>query len=171
VVATVGALLIMDRFGRKTLLAWSAWGMAGCCFFLTLSLLKILPPIITVLCVLLYISFFEVGLGCIPFFLASELIQPQFLGTVQSMAMASNWFSNFCVGLLFPAMDKYLGAYSFVPFAPVLVGTGGYAIWVLPETRGKSLDMVLAELREQQEQQHHELLVAQNDEISRNEVV
>lgn len=142
----------MDRLGRKTLLALSAGGMALCCILLTLSLHGTLPPLMTVFCVLLYISFFEMGLGCIPFFLASELIQPQFLGTVQSISMASNWGSNFCVGLLFPYMDKFLGAYSFVPFGIILIGTLWYAIWVLPETRGKSLDMVLEELRANQPQ-------------------
>jgi MFS family permease len=148
VVATVFALLLMDKLGRKTLLAWSAGGMGICCIFLTLSLLGILPPIMTVLCVMLYISFFELGLGCIPFFLSSELIQPQFLGTVQSISMACNWFFNFCVGLLFPYMDQILGAYSFVPFGIVLLGTVWYALWILPETRGKSLEMVMEELRD-----------------------
>jgi len=150
--ATVFALLLMDKLGRKTLLSLSAGGMGVCCIFLTLSLLGILPPIITVLCVMLYISFFELGLGSIPFFLASELIQPQFLGTVQSISMASNWFSNFCVGLLFPLMDKHLGAYTFVPFGIVLFGTVWYALWILPETRGKTLEMVLEELRTRQPQ-------------------
>jgi Sugar (and other) transporter len=159
VVATLLALALMDRLGRKTLLALSAGGMALCCFVLTLSLQGILPPLLTVACVLLYISFFELGLGCIPFFLAGELIQPQFLGTVQSIAMASNWASNFCVGLLFPYMDQFLGAFSFVPFAVVLVATLVYAVWVLPETRGKSLEMVLQELRET-----HPQLIAQQDE-------
>ena len=148
VVATLVACACMDRLGRKTLLSISAGGMAVCCIFLTIALEgTLLPPIVTVVCVLVYISFFELGLGCIPFFLASELIEPQFLGRIQSVSMASNWGSNFCVGLLFPYMDKFLGAYSFVPFGIVLVGTLWYAVWILPETRGKSLEMVLEELR------------------------
>lgn len=147
VVATLVALALMDKLGRKTLLSWSAGGMGVCCVFMTLALLGVLPPVLTVLIVLVYISFFELGLGCIPFFLSSELIPPQFLGTVQSISMASNWFSNFCVGLFFPTMNNVLGAYCFVPFGLCLLGTVWYALTILPETRGKSLEMVQEELR------------------------
>lgn len=153
VVATLVALLLMDKLGRRTLLAWSAGGMGVCCIFLTFSLLGILPPIMTVILVMLYISFFELGLGCIPFFLSSELIQPQFLGTVQSISMASNWVSNFCVGLLFPYMDKFLGAYAFIPFGIALLGTVWYTLWILPETRGKSLEIVMDELLQAQQEE------------------
>lgn len=146
VLATLVALSLMDRLGRKTLLSWSAGGMFVCCVLLTFSLLGTLPGYITVVAVMLYISFFEIGLGCIPFFLASEMIAPEHLGTVQSISMSSNWFSNFCVGILFPYMDQSLGAYSFVPFAIVLFAAVFYALFVLPETRGKTVQEVMQEL-------------------------
>jgi len=144
--ATVGAVLLMDRLGRKTLLSLSAGGMFLCCILLTLSLEGSLPGLLTVVGVMLYICFFELGLGCIPFFLASEMIEPEFAGRVQSISMSCNWFSNFCVGMLFPYMDKYLGPYSFVPFAVVLLGTVLYAIFLLPETRGKTPAQVMQDL-------------------------
>jgi SP family facilitated glucose transporter-like MFS transporter 3 len=146
VLATLVALTLMDRLGRKALLSWSAGGMCGCCVLLTFSLLGTLPGYVTVVAVMLYISFFEIGLGCIPFFLASEMVAPEHLGTVQSISMSSNWFSNFCVGILFPYMNRSLGAYSFVPFAIVLFGTVLYSIFVLPETRGKTWQEVRREL-------------------------
>jgi SP family facilitated glucose transporter-like MFS transporter 3 len=146
VLATLVALTLMDRLGRKALLSWSAGGMCGCCVLLTFSLLGTLPGYVTVVAVMLYISFFEIGLGCIPFFLASEMVAPEHLGTVQSISMSANWFSNFCVGILFPYMDRSLGAYSFVPFAIVLFGTVLYSLFVLPETRGKTLQEVRQEL-------------------------
>ena len=146
--ATILAVMVMDKYGRKTLLTWSAGGMFACCILLTMALKGILPKMASVVCVMLYISFFEMGLGCIPFFIASEMIAPQHLGTVQSLSMSMNWFSNFCVGMAFPYMDKYLGAYSFVPFACVLLGAVMYAIFVLPETQGRSLEEIMQELEE-----------------------
>jgi len=176
VLTTILSLMFMDRFGRKTLLSWSAGGMLGCCILLTWVRVttanedgEVLlnndnggidgrqreedvvssssSKYLIVLAVMLYITFFEIGLGSIPFFLASELIPSQFLGRVQSISMSANWTCNFLVGMLFPYMDKYLGAYSFVPFGIVLFGTVLYAICILPETRGKSLDDVMRELR------------------------
>ncbi|CAJ1958994.1 unnamed protein product [Cylindrotheca closterium] len=146
VVATLVALALMDRLGRKTLLSCSAGGMFVCCVVLTFSLLGMLPGYITVVAVMLFISFFEMGLGCIPFFLSSELIAPEHVGTVQSISMSSNWFSNFCVGLLFPLMDQTLGPYSFVPFACALLVTVLYSLFVLPETRGKTYQEVRQEM-------------------------
>mmetsp|Transcript_2616 Transcript_2616/g.4077 ORF Transcript_2616/g.4077 Transcript_2616/m.4077 type:complete len:572 (-) Transcript_2616:155-1870(-) len=176
VLATILALMLMDRCGRKTLLSWSAGGMLGCCILLTWVRVttanedgEVLlnndnggidgrqreedvvssssSKYLIVLAVMLYITFFEIGLGSIPFFLASELIPSQFLGRVQSISFSANWTCNFLVGMLFPYMDKYLGAYSFVPFGVMLFGTALYAICILPETRGKSLDDVMRELR------------------------
>ena len=148
--ATVVALLVMDKLGRRTLLSLSAGGMFVCCILLTLSRMGILPGFATVISVMLYISFFEIGLGCIPFFIASEMIEPEFLGSVQSFSMSSNWLSNFFVGIFFPYMDKLLGPYSFVPFAIVLLGTVLFSIFVLPETRGKTLREVMQVLDERQ---------------------
>jgi SP family facilitated glucose transporter-like MFS transporter 3 len=152
VLSTLVALLLMDRCGRRTLLSWSAGGMFVCCILLTCALKGILPGYITVVAVMLYISFFEIGLGCIPFFLASEMIEPQFLGTVQSITMASNWFSNFCVGMFFPVIDKSLGAYSFIPFATILFLTALFSTFVLPETRGKTVQEVIHELDDRRQQ-------------------
>lgn len=153
--ATIVAVLVMDRLGRKTLLSLSAGGMLICCVIMTLSLEGSLPPLLAVVGVMLYILFFELGLGCIPFFLASEMIDSQFLGRVQSIGMSCNWISNFLVGLLFPYMDRYLGPFSFVPFALFLFGTVLFCVFVLPESRGKSPREVTEELAHQRRSRGH----------------
>lgn len=164
VLATVVALLLMDKLGRKTLLSVSAGGMLVCCLLLTMGLLGKLPPKITFASVMVYISCFELGLGCIPFFLASELVPAEFSARVQSIAMGSNWACNFLVGLFFPLMDKQLGAYSFLPFAVVLLVTALYALCVLPETRGKPLHQFLEELEQQRRRGSSQLPLAQEED-------
>ena len=47
-----------------------------------------------------------------------------------------NWACNFIVGLMFPYLQKSLGAFSFVPFAIVLLMTIIFVIVWLPETKG-----------------------------------
>jgi hypothetical protein len=60
----------------------------------------------------------------------------KYVTTAMSICMQLSWTSNFFVGLFFPLMMKTLGAYSFGPFAFVLLLTFFYAwIW-LPETQG-----------------------------------
>ena len=53
-----------------------------------------------------------------------------------SVSCQLNWICNFFVSLLFPYVNESLGAYSFGPFAIILLLTFVYAwIW-LPETAG-----------------------------------
>jgi SP family facilitated glucose transporter-like MFS transporter 3 len=47
-----------------------------------------------------------------------------------------NWACNFIVGLVFPYLQESLGAFSFVPFAVVLLMTIIFVIIFLPETKG-----------------------------------
>lgn len=53
-----------------------------------------------------------------------------------SISCQINWACNFIVGLVFPYLQEYLGAYSFVPFAVVLLATIIFVLVLLPETKG-----------------------------------
>ena len=44
------------------------------------------------------------------------------------------------VGQSFPLLAGWLGAYSFIPFAVVLVGAALFALYNVPETRGRTLE-------------------------------
>jgi SP family facilitated glucose transporter-like MFS transporter 3 len=57
-----------------------------------------------------------------------------------------NWACNFIVGLIFPTMNEKLGAYSFAPFAVVLLLTFVFAATILPETQGSSPEELAAEM-------------------------
>lgn len=68
-----------------------------------------------------------------------------YVTAAMSVSCQLNWACNFFVGLFFPYINKSLGAYSFAPFAVVLLLTYIYAwIW-LPETQGTTPE----ELQEQ----------------------
>ena len=60
-----------------------------------------------------------------------------------------NWICNFIVSLVFPYMNAYLGPYSFFPFAVVLACTFLFALFVLPETQGKTPEEMVALVRTQ----------------------
>lgn len=57
-----------------------------------------------------------------------------------------NWACNFIIGLVFPYMNKYLGPYSFVPFAIVLFFTLIFSATILPETQGTTPAELAAEM-------------------------
>jgi SP family facilitated glucose transporter-like MFS transporter 3 len=73
-------------------------------------------------------------------------IAGKYVATAMSVSSQLNWACNFIVGLVFPYMNVYLGAYSFVPFAIVLLGIFLFAAYILPETQGSTPEQLAAEM-------------------------
>jgi SP family facilitated glucose transporter-like MFS transporter 3 len=136
VVATYVALLLMDSSGRRTLILWSAGGMFVSCIVLTLALLGYLNNMLALVAVNVYVCFFEIGLGPIPWLIVAEMFDAKYVAVAMSLCSQLNWACNFIVGLGFPFMNEYLGHYSFTPFAGVLLATFVFAWTILPETQG-----------------------------------
>ena len=47
------------------------------------------------------------------------------------------------MGVAFPLVNSSFGVWTFVPFAVVLLATVIFTHWYVPETRGKSLEVLL----------------------------
>ena len=73
VVATYVALQLMDKAGRVPLILWSAGGMLASTVVVTLSLLGLLPNVVAVFGVMAFVTFFEIGLGPIPWLIVAEM--------------------------------------------------------------------------------------------------
>ncbi|KAL7533654.1 hypothetical protein ACHAXR_005368 [Thalassiosira sp. AJA248-18] len=136
VLATYAALLLMDRCGRRTLLMWSSAGMFLSCVVIVLALLGYFSKMVALGAVASYVSFFEIGLGPIPWLIVAEMFDGKYVTVAMSVSCQLNWTCNFFVGLLFPYVNESLGPYSFGPFAVVLLLTFLYTWIVLPETQG-----------------------------------
>ena len=63
VAATYVALLLMENTNRRTLILWSAGGMLISSIALVLCLLGFFSKVASLLFVIAYVSFFEIGLG------------------------------------------------------------------------------------------------------------
>jgi SP family facilitated glucose transporter-like MFS transporter 3 len=146
VVATYGALLLMDRCGRKTLILWSSGGMLLSCVVIVMSLLGYFSNILALIAVNVYVIFFEIGLGPIPWLIVAEMFDGGYVAIAMSVSSQLNWACNFIVGLVFPSMNEYLGPYSFVPFAFVLLFAFIFTATVLPETQGTTPAELAAEM-------------------------
>jgi MFS transporter, SP family, solute carrier family 2 (facilitated glucose transporter), member 3 len=146
VVATYVALLLMDKVGRKTLILWSSGGMLLSCVVIVLSLLGYFGHILALVAVNVYVIFFEIGLGPIPWLIVAEMFEAKYVAVAMAVSSQMNWTCNFIIGLVFPYMSIYLGAYSFVPFAIVLLFAFIFTATVLPETQGTTPGELAAEM-------------------------
>jgi SP family facilitated glucose transporter-like MFS transporter 3 len=146
VLATYVAMFLMDRCGRRTLILWSSAGMFLSCIVIVLSLLGYFNNILALVAVNAYVIFFEFGLGPIPWLIVAEMFEGKYVATAMSTSSQLNWACNFIVGFAFPYMHKYLGPYSFVPFACVLLAVFIFAVTALPETQGKTPEELVQEM-------------------------
>mmetsp|Transcript_25050 Transcript_25050/g.34900 ORF Transcript_25050/g.34900 Transcript_25050/m.34900 type:complete len:610 (+) Transcript_25050:254-2083(+) len=144
VVATGFAVELMDRAGRKPLLILSSIGMTISSCLLTFALVA--SPILDVdmgylevVGVMLYVAFFEFGLGPIPWAITAELFGSIERATAMGACSCINWVASFLIGLLFPALNQLLKSYSFVPFAVMTLLAAIFSYAVVPETKGKTL--------------------------------
>jgi SP family facilitated glucose transporter-like MFS transporter 3 len=146
VLATYVALLLMDSCGRKSLILWSSGGMFLSCVVIVLSLLGYLDNILALVAVNVYVCFFEIGLGPIPWLIVAEMFEGKYVASAMSLCSQVNWACNFIIGLAFPYMHEYLGPYSFGPFGIILAFTFVFALTVLPETQGTTPDELVSEM-------------------------
>eukprot|EP00980_Cylindrotheca_fusiformis_P003320 scaffold746_cov123-Cylindrotheca_fusiformis.AAC.8 len=146
VLATYAALLLMDSCGRKSLILWSSGGMFLSCIVIVLSLLGFFGNILALVAVNVYVCFFEIGLGPIPWLIVAEMFEGKHVASAMSLCCQVNWACNFIIGMVFPYLQSNLGAYSFGPFGIVLGCTFVFALTVLPETQGTTPDELKSEM-------------------------
>lgn len=159
VVATGAAVYLMERAGRRNLLLSGTSGMLAS----TLALVGVLAfkdgsvsgvsvdsgvaNALAIVFVLAFVSFFEVGLGAIPWQIGGEIFPEAPRATGMGIAAAVNWAGTFTVGLVFPTMQSAIKQYAFLPFAAVLATSLVFQIAYIPETRSRTLMQIQAALR------------------------
>lgn len=109
-----------------------------------------LAQALTVVMVLAFVTFFEVGLGPIPWLIGGELFTNKHRAFAMSLLATINWLCNFTVGLLFPIMNDAMNTYVFLPFAGILAIGFALAYVYVPETKGRTPEQVLEGIRRRQ---------------------
>jgi sugar porter (SP) family MFS transporter len=158
VVATGIAVYMMERVGRRKLLLSGTMGMLLSSLALVITLVfkndhlggvhvGSAADYLSIAFVLVFVSFFEVGLGAIPWQIGGEIFPEAPRATAMGLAAAVNWFGTFMVGLLFPYMNETIKQYAFLPFAVVLAVSFVFQYLYVPETRGQTLPQIQTLLR------------------------
>ncbi|CAL1538109.1 unnamed protein product [Lymnaea stagnalis] len=148
VVMTFITIPLMDRAGRRTL---HLIGLAGMCFFsilitVTLALREQVTWFNTssIVVSLLYVVFFAIGPGSIPWLIVAELFSQGPRSAAMSLSVLINWVANFIVGYTFPHLQDALGNYTFLPFTGCLVLFWIFTFFYVPETKMKTFEEVKA---------------------------
>jgi sugar porter (SP) family MFS transporter len=151
VAATLAALRLVDRRGRRPLLLASTAGT-----FVSLALLGVTFEVslgawaswLSLICLLGYIVAFAIGLGPIFWLLIAEIFPAEARAAGAGLATAVNWLSSFVVGLLFvPLADAIGQGPAFWIFAGVCAFGFAFALRYVPETKGRTLGEIQAEVQ------------------------
>lgn len=150
-VATIVAVRIVDRAGRRPMLIAGISGMVLALLVLALAFGldpdgkdSITAPV-TVVALMAYVAAFALSLGPIFWLLNAELYPLRERGAAAGAGTTANWASNFVVSLTFLPLISALGvAGAFGFYAGVGVLAVIFCITLVPETRGRSLQEIEA---------------------------
>jgi MFS transporter, SP family, galactose:H+ symporter len=152
VALTLVAMQLIDRVGRRPLLLVSLAGMALSLFVLGLAFA--LPQLagslgwIAVIGLMTYVGSFAVGLGPVFWLMLSEIYPLRIRGRAMSVGTVANWSANLIVALSFLTLTQVLGtAPTFWLYGVVSVGAWVFAFFLVPETKGRSLEDIEAHWR------------------------
>jgi SP family arabinose:H+ symporter-like MFS transporter len=141
---TIIAIVFVDRIGRKRLLiagvAMMTIALSGIAI---IYLFEQFAGYLALMFILLYIAAFASSLGPITWVIVSEIFPNRLRSKAMSIAIIALWLANFLLILIFPVMLKKLGgAFSFLFFDVMCIFLLLFAIYKLPETKGKSLEEI-----------------------------
>ena len=104
ILITIISIFLMDRLGRRLLHLIGLGGMFITCIILIISLLVPSNNVwnkISLIMTILFVVFFGIGPGSIPWLITSELFNQTYRVPASSIAVLVNWSANFAVGLAF----------------------------------------------------------------------
>lgn len=152
VLFTVVAVVTVDRVGRRPLLLTGLVGMlvsqtilAGA--YLVSGMGGIIGPV-TIASLMLFVACHAVSLGSVVWLVISEIFPLNLRGAAMGVTTLVLWFSNFLVAQFFPSLFEIGPAVAFGVFAGIAAVGFAFVYAFVPETKGRSLEEIEAELRE-----------------------
>ncbi|KAF1374635.1 hypothetical protein PFLUV_G00231160 [Perca fluviatilis] len=145
---TLVSVALVDKAGRRTLTLVGLGGMCCCAVAMTVGLTLqdtySWMSYVSMTAIFLFVSFFEIGPGPIPWFIVAELFSQGPRPAAIALAGCCNWTSNFIIGMTFPYIQTWLDSYVFILFAVLLLGFTVFIYFRVPETKGKSFKEIAA---------------------------
>ena len=151
VIFTIVAIILLDRVGRRLLLVI---GTGGC--ILSLALLGVFfasnglqhsASWVALVCLIVYIASFAVGLGPVFWLMISEIFPLTVRSPAMSLSTVGNWTANFLVSSFFLTLvDAISREGTFWLYAGFGVLALIFFLARVPETKGRSLEEIAHDL-------------------------
>jgi MFS family permease len=149
--ATIIALVLVDRLGRKPLLYAGVSGMTACLVLLAYSFhaptaFRAAPGLVATVCLMVYITCFAFSMGPIAWILVSEVFPLRVRGRGVAAASLGSGASNFLVSMTFLSLISAAGSsITFLIYAAFCGLTLLFVRFIVPETAGRKLEAISSE--------------------------
>ncbi len=145
VAMTFAAMQWVEKMGRRHLLLIGFVGTAAVLFTVAITTYLNDPSLhwLSATCIFIYIAFFAISLGPLPWVMMPEIFPQKVRGQGSSFSAASNWAINTAVVASFPIMQQSMGiSATFAVYGIACLIGFFWAMRYIPETRNLSLEQI-----------------------------
>jgi sugar porter (SP) family MFS transporter len=141
--ATLVAIWLVDKVGRRILLLIGVFGMMLSLIALGLSSKIEGGQQIALISTIAYVIGFAISLGPVTWVVLSEIFPLHIRGMAMGLALFFNWLFNYIVSLTFLLLIESWGlSWTFLFYALICIGCFAFIYFLIPETKGKSLEEI-----------------------------
>jgi sugar porter (SP) family MFS transporter len=141
-VATLLAMSVIDKLGRKTLLLIGSVGTALCLACVAAVFFEHAHQSYLVWLLVGYIFFFAISQGSVIWVYISEVFPTRVRAKGQSLGSSSHWIMNAIISGTFPILAKKSAGAPFVFFSAMMVVQFFVVLFMYPETKGYTLEQM-----------------------------
>jgi MFS transporter, SP family, arabinose:H+ symporter len=141
-IATLFAMTVIDKLGRKTLLLIGSVGTAASLAGVSAIFFTNRRQDLLLWLLLAYIGFFAISQGAVIWVYISEVFPTRVRAKGQSLGSSAHWIMNALISGTFPLMATSSGAYPFVFFAFMMVLQFFVVLYLYPETKQVTLEQL-----------------------------
>lgn len=149
---TIFNVTYIDNLGRRKMLLWTIppmicmlLGLAVAFGLINFSSYVPVGQWMAIICACLFVGFFAIGLGAIPWIVNSEIYPLHLRSIANSVSTTANWIANFIVSMSFlTMMSTPTGqVYAWIIISFFATFTWFWVFIRLPETKGKKLEDII----------------------------
>jgi sugar porter (SP) family MFS transporter len=138
--ATMAAMSIIDRVGRKTLLLIGSVGCTFCLAGVAAVFLSESHENLLVWLLVGFIAFFSFSQGAVIWVFISEVFPTRVRAKGQSLGSFTHWFMNAIISWTFPVVASHSRGAPFVFFSAMMALQFFVVLFTFPETKGITLE-------------------------------
>jgi len=151
-ILTMAALVVIDQFGRKKLMLVGSAGyiislsVTAWAFYTYGTQFTATGSMIVLISLLVFIASHAFGQGAVIWVFLSEIFPNRVRARGQALGSFTHWIMAALISWTFPMIAEISGGNTFAFYAVCMVGQLFWVIFVMPETKGISLEQIQRKL-------------------------